>query len=256
MGYLLACFCCCHNDDINNKLIALDLSSGESLWDPLDLPAGSLSAPAVGNNMVFVGCQNLWGSSLFAYDIDTGEEVWNASVGVIGRASPVYADGKIFVLSREKDNFTSLGTNKVVSVDAKTGEEMWNISIGEVKFSSLINILRGLNLYQMLLNFAPMTSPAYYDDTLYVLSQNGNLLALNPDNGKTKWSYDLNKDAPYSYIIPAGAHSLCEKYPPASSSPLNFPDNRSARMYIWNLASFNLPKILLNFDSVNMESPS
>ena len=187
--------------DINNKLIALDLSSGESLWDPLDLPAGSLSAPAVGNNMVFVGCQNMWGSSLFAYDIDTGEEVWNASVGVIGRASPVYADGKIFVLSREKDNFTSLGTNKVVSVDAKTGEEIWNISIGEVKFSSLINILRGLNLYQMLLNFAPMTSPAYYDDTLYVLSQNGNLLALNPDNGKTKWSYDLNKDAPYSYYV-------------------------------------------------------
>ncbi|RLI60574.1 MAG: hypothetical protein DRO67_08885, partial [Candidatus Asgardarchaeum californiense] len=187
--------------DINNKLIALRLESGEALWDPVDLPAGSLSAPAIGNNMVFVGCQNMWGSSLFAYDVDTGEEVWNTSVGVIGRASPVYADGKVFVLSRIKENLTTFGTNKVTAVDAETGEEIWNVSLGEVKFSSLINILKGLNFYQMLLGFAPMTSPAYYDDTLYVLSQNGNFLALNPDDGKTKWSYDLNKDEPYSYYV-------------------------------------------------------
>lgn len=187
----------------NNKLIALDITTGNSIWDPIDLPAASFSSPVIANDMVIVGCQNMWGKSLFAYDIETGKEVWNASVGIIGRASPLYADGKIFVLSREKDNITSLGRNKVVAINADTGEEVWNISIGNVTFSSIfnINMLKGLKYYSMLTGFAPIASPAYQDDTLFVLSQDGKLLAINPENGKIKWNYKLDKDHWNSYYV-------------------------------------------------------
>ena len=176
---------------LNNKLIALDVSTGDPLWDPVTLPAGSLSAPAVGNNMVFVGCQNMWGSSLFAYDIDTGKEIWNTSVGIIGRSCPVYADGKVFVLTRQKENISSYGENKIVAVDANSGDELWNKTLPGNTTTSLLNLLKGPDFYWMISGVAPISTPAYADDTLFVLSLDGRLMALNPENGKEKWSYEL-----------------------------------------------------------------
>ena len=187
--------------DVNNKFIVLDLITGEPKFDPISLPAGSLSAPAIGEDMVFVGCQNIYGSSLFAYDIDTGEEVWNASVGTIGRASPVYADGKVFVLSRIRENLTSLGTNKVFAIDAATGEDLWNVSIGQGKISALINILGGMDFFQLFFNSAPMSTPAYKDGTLYVMSQSGELFAFNSNNGEIIWSYDMSEDSSLTYFV-------------------------------------------------------
>ena len=176
---------------LNNKLIALDVSTGNPLWDPITLPAGSLSAPAVGNNMVFVGCQNMWGSSLFAYDIDTGKEIWNTSVGIIGRSSPVYADGKVFVLTREKKNISSYGENKIVAVDANSGDELWNKTLPGNTTTSLLNLLKGPNFYWLISGTAPISTPAYADDTLFVLSPDGEFIAFDPDTGDKKWSYEL-----------------------------------------------------------------
>ena len=210
--------------DRNNKLIALDLSNGEPLWDSIDLPAASLSSPAIGDNMVFVGCQNMWGSSLFAYNIDTGEEVWNTSVGIIGRSSVVYNSGKVFVVSRAKENVSSLGTNQLVAINAETGEELYNISIGDDSFTPLRHLARGFDFYTLLNNYAPISSPAYYDETLYILTQDGNLLAIDSDNGKTKWSFDLDEDDPYSFYVTS----------PVVVSDIVYVINGDSKLYAFN----------------------
>jgi len=176
----------------NNKLIGID-TNGEPLWDKINLPAGSFSTPAVGEGKVFVGCQNMWGKNLLAYDIDTGEKIWNITVGkpygVIGRSSPVYADGKIFILCNEKKEILSRGVNKLYAVDASTGDILWNNSIGESIISSIFNLQLGIY------NYAPVSTPAFYDKTLYVLSPSGNFYAFNSSSGDERWSVDFANES-------------------------------------------------------------
>ena len=188
----------------NNKLIAIDIKTGEELWPPVKLPAASISSPAVGNGFVYVGCQNMSGASLFAFDIENGEEIWNTNIGVIGRSSPVYADEKVFVMSNKKDNISGPGTYMLTAVNANNGKIIWNMSLGEFKTSSLVNIVKGLTFtYKLLEGFAPISTPAYKDGTLYVLSSNGTFLAIDTNNnGSIKWSYDItNPLIDFSYYI-------------------------------------------------------
>lgn len=184
----------------NNKIIALSADTGEELWDPVTLPAGSFSAPAVGNGMIYVGCQNMWGSSLFAYDVETGEEIWNRSVGVIGKSSPVYADGKVFVLTRETKNLSLSGTNKIVAVDANSGEILWNKTIGEASTAGLLNVYKGFRLLRNLISYAPVSTPAYYDNTLFVVTPDGKLMGLTPD-GEVKYSFNISEADLRNYYV-------------------------------------------------------
>jgi len=187
-----------------NKIIAIDIKTGKELWKPVKLPAGSISSPAVGNGFVYVGCQNMSGASLFAFDVETGDEIWSTNLGIIGRSSPVYADGKVFVLSNKKQNISSTGTYMLTAVNADNGKTIWNMSLGEFKTSSLINIIKGLSFtYKLIEGFAPISTPAYKDETLFVLSPNGTFLAIDTsNNGTIKWSYNIaNSYADFSYYL-------------------------------------------------------
>ena len=188
----------------NNKLIGIDIKTGTELWDPIILPTGSISTPAVGNGLVYVGCQNMMGDSLFAFDAETGDKIWSKNLGIIGRSSPVYADEKVFVLSNKKQNITNVGTYMLTAVNANTGKTIWNMSLGEFKTTSLLNLIKGLNFtYQILEGFAPISTPAYKDGTLFVLSPNGTFLAIDTNNnGSIDWHYNLtNPFLDFSYYV-------------------------------------------------------
>jgi outer membrane protein assembly factor BamB len=187
----------------NNKLIALDLSNGETIWeDSVVLPAGSFSSPAIGEDAVFVGCQNMWGGSLFAFDIESGEELWNASAGIIEKSSPVYGDGKVFVSSNVQQNLTSSSVNQIIAYDAEDGKELWNITIGESRKASIINRpFLGGSFYEMIDRVAPISTPAYSDGMLFVLTPAGNILALNADSGKENWSYTISDGSVAPYFV-------------------------------------------------------
>jgi len=174
----------------NNKLLAINIDNGDIFWEN-KLPAASISTPTVEDDLVFIGCQNMFGSSLLAYDIDDGSETWNQSVGIIGRSAPVYADDKIFVSANEKESVSDKGENKIIALDALNGEILWNKSIGEMDAFQLLQLLKGRSFfYKLIEGFAPITTPAYYKDTLYFVSPNGTLFAVYK-NGSDIWSYDL-----------------------------------------------------------------
>jgi outer membrane protein assembly factor BamB len=190
---------------VNNKLIGLDLNGGE-LWDPISLPASSFSTPAVHNGLVYVGCDNYEGSSLFAFDENTGEEIWNASIGLIGRSSPVVADGKVFVMSREQSLFSLKGNDTVFALDAETGEILWNITIGN-NTNVLGNYLRTYGIDNRILTSSPVSTPAYYKGTLFVMSLQGILYALNGDTGGEKWTFNTSEAISGIEIFPYHATS-------------------------------------------------
>ena len=191
----------------NNRLFALDIKTGSTIWAPKNLPSASLNAPAVDDGKIFIGLDRLDGPSLFAYDQFTGEKVWNKTVGAIGRASPIVVDGEdgkiVIALVREQKNFLTFnGTDKIVALDADDGSIIWNYTIGNQStllrktaflFSEYSN-LRG--------TISPAATPAYYKDTVYVLGSDGILFAFDVNSGELKWKYDERKSITFNSASP------------------------------------------------------
>ena len=142
----------------NNKVIALELTSGSPLWE-FDLPAGSFSTPAGYNNTLYVGCSNGNGNSFFAINVDNGESIWNQSIGIIDRASPVVYNNTVFVMSK----FGRLNNIKLNALDAENGTLLWK--------KDICKSVR-----------APADStPAIEDGMIYVASPKGKIFAYNID---------------------------------------------------------------------------
>ena len=178
---------------LNNKLIVLNLETGEKLWD-VNLPGGGMSTPAVDNGLVFVGCDSIMGSTLFAFNENTGEKVWSANVGTIGRASPVISDGDggkiLIVLSREQSFFSLNGIDKIIALNAETGQILWNKTIGNESLIKRSAILKLFGFENLIATSQPAATPAVYEGMVYVMSLNGTLYALDIDTGEEKWFFN------------------------------------------------------------------
>ena len=69
-----------------------DITSSHEIWRA-DIGAGYTS-PTLGDGKLFVVDNS---ANLYALDAKTGEEIWELNVGRVGKGSPVYADGKIYL---------------------------------------------------------------------------------------------------------------------------------------------------------------
>jgi outer membrane protein assembly factor BamB len=181
----------------NNKIIALNLNDGTEIWNA-SLPAGSFSTPAVADGMVFVGCDNLMGSSLFAFDEETGAKVWDTSIGLIGRGSPVIYDNKVFVVVKDQNLISLTGDVKVIAVDEYNGTVLWDTAIA-TNIPAFESLPKALQLY----NIMATSTPAIYEATLFATSTDGKLSALKTTDGGELWSVDL----------PSGLFGLLPLYP-------------------------------------------
>jgi len=170
----------------NNKVIALNLADGTKIWDAT-LPAGSFSTPAISDGMVFVGCDNIYGNNIFAFDEETGAIIWNASVGLIGGASPVVYQNKLFAVVKELKLPYITGKVKVVALDKQTGKLLWNKTLAE-KVPAFENLPKGLKFY----NLMATSTPAVNGSALYVTSPDGKIYALNTADGRELWSNELS----------------------------------------------------------------
>jgi len=158
----------------NNKIIALDLN-GNWQWDS-NLPAGSFSCPTVHGDMVIVGCENANGESLFAFDIESGENVWNSSVGSVGRASPVVYDNTVFAVVKKEVVPILSARTEVIALSLDDGSIIWNVSISNPM----------LTIYDL-----AACSPAVYNDVIFVASPDGTLYALDVKDGTEKWNKSI-----------------------------------------------------------------
>ena len=176
-----------------NKMFALDFGGNLQSNLDIDLPAGSLSSPAIQDDKIVVGCTNKNGKSLFVFDLE-GNEIWSKNIGAIGRAAPIIYENKIFVLTRvpvEKISFIDYSYTKLVALDLENGDELWNKSI-----TSSPN-LPNKN------EFAACSTPTIYNDLIFVASPNWKLYAFNIENGDLTSKWSSNPITLYDIIMPA-----------------------------------------------------
>jgi len=175
----------------NNKIIALDFN-GNLQWDE-ELPANSLSSPAVYNGVIIVGCENAKDDSLVAFDID-GDELWKVNIGPVGRASPVIYDNKIFVMVKESANIplTDYAFTKLVALHLDNGTELWNFSITSSQKGNIPN--KG--------EFAACSTPTIHGDLIFVASPDNKLYVLNIEDGSKTEQWSSNPRNLYTTIIP------------------------------------------------------
>lgn len=158
---------------VNNKLFALNIKTGEIIWDHEGVhetfALQGNSAPAISaNNIVIVSYSN---NDVYALNAANGQELWSKSL------TSMYS----FEFSREKPRSVSapvIVKNKVYIVDNQ----------GELK---VFDLLSGVKLWSSPIKVTGR--PWVAGNSIFVVTDNNQLICLFALNGKTKWVTDLNK---------------------------------------------------------------
>jgi outer membrane protein assembly factor BamB len=114
----------------NHTLLALDRDNGAVRWERQSSGPG-LRYPVIGDQLLYAA-----DSGVTAYDVHTGEVVWqnNDVQNII--AGPVYGSPGLSGLA---ELYVVTSNNRIHALDANTGVELWNIDNGEAATSLAIN---------------------------------------------------------------------------------------------------------------------
>ena len=211
----------------NNKIIALNIEGLTKEWE-FDLPFHSFSAPAVSDEFVVVGCTEKSEDNLFALDKETGDLIWSASVGTIGKSSPVIYDNSVFVVS--ECSFAELESTKVTAFRLDNGTVLWEKIIGIPM--SLDRVLYGYPYTTM-----ADSTPAVYDEKLYVACPGGNVHALYTINGTKAWSQIV-------YLKPFGSTDILDSSPAIADDKI-YISTPSGELYSLDIANDGDTKLLM-----------
>ncbi|MYL57154.1 PQQ-binding-like beta-propeller repeat protein [Virgibacillus halodenitrificans] len=136
------------------------------------------ATPVVVGNSLFIGNHN--SGDLFAFNVKTGEELWQNKAPNWIHSEMIYQDGKVFVGFGNRffqDNGIR-GTEEsgVLALDAESGEIIWKYNTdGEV-----------------------MPTPALYEGSLYIATGDRNLYKLNPNSGELLHKAEIGSTASMS----------------------------------------------------------
>lgn len=127
--------------------------------------AGEVRAtPVVVGNKLFVG--NHKSGDVFAFDVNTGKELWSNKVPNWVHSEMIYHDGKVYVGAGNRmfqdDGTRGMGTSGVYAFDAETGKLIWEHQTdGEV-----------------------MPTPVYRKGAIYAVTGDSHLYKLDSETGK------------------------------------------------------------------------
>jgi hypothetical protein len=168
----------------NNKhVIALDATTGERLWaeDYKYQDTQFFAQPVVDNGTVFVGDYD---GRMHAIDAATGEQQWVYEPErrmLIGPLSPDPKDRVIGGVAVSADEvFFGLGSRNVVAISRETHQKVWTFETDHGVWGE----------------------PLYFDATeedpatVYVVSLDHHLYAIQADTGDQLWRIDLGGAAP------------------------------------------------------------
>jgi outer membrane protein assembly factor BamB len=101
------------------ELYALNAFSGQQIWSTSIDTSLSISSPVVANGLVYISNYN---GTVMAFNAQTGERLWFNNVESSSFASPIVADGEVFILDGPG----------IIALNAKTGKELWSFFIYNV----------------------------------------------------------------------------------------------------------------------------
>jgi outer membrane protein assembly factor BamB len=201
---------------LHGMLYAIDRTSGEVDWKA-SFDRGIESAPAAAGSKVFAATNR---DQLVALDASSGERLWSyeretpEEFTVKGSGTPVvqgetvycgFADGTLAALSvgsgevRWTSNLSE-GEAEFADVDAPVtieGDRIYALSYGVGMFA--LDRKTGRPVWR-----TPLENAAAYtlrDGTLYVAIATGRVIALDADDGKGEWSFDMETYQPVDLSI-------------------------------------------------------
>ncbi|MDQ7825220.1 MAG: PQQ-binding-like beta-propeller repeat protein [Candidatus Eremiobacteraeota bacterium] len=184
---------CYYGSEAEKKLFALDAKTGSKLWE-FQAPDGMISDPVVHDGVVYAGDYR---RNLHAIDTKTGEELWSFKTRGTVTGRPVVSDGVLYVGCHGKSDMDG-GAIYALSLKKKG--------------------LRGL-LTRVLWKERPEgyhgMDMTVRNDTLYLSTEDGNILALDKKNGSERWKSkpweEGQKLVVYPAPIVAGNELFCSR---------------------------------------------
>lgn len=169
----------------DDEVMALDTSDGAIIWKyPPDKDTKFYADPTIDDGSLYVGD---WEGRLHSIDLETGSANWiyePEKDNLIGPLSLTPDDRIISGVAFDSNMvYFGLASHDVVAVSRETAEERWRFGTDHGVWST------------------PLLVPANDDDpdsvaTLYVVSLDHNLYALDPATGDERWRKDLGGAAP------------------------------------------------------------
>lgn len=200
--------------DRDGRVLAIDASSGDVVWEERDKKRRISGGPGVGEGKVYVGTSE---AQVLARDAATGKKVWVTDVSSEVLAAPRAAsgivavrtgDGKLYALDAETGTerwvfdrtiptLTLRGTAPAVihgeivlagfdngrlsALDANTGAELWETRLAEPSGRSELERLVDVD-----------AEPVIMDETAYIDSFQGRVAAVSLADGSLEWTRDIS----------------------------------------------------------------
>lgn len=114
----------------SGSVVALDASTGEERWSVGTAPVLNDTAPAIGENAIYLGCSGFDGrhGKLVARDRADGASRWSLELDSDGWfGQPIVADGTVYAGAIDDD---------VYAVDADSGEVRWRFDAGGTAYAA------------------------------------------------------------------------------------------------------------------------
>lgn len=147
-----------------DTLTAVDPARGDLEWET-SLPS-SVTTPTLDDGQLYVGHAD----GVSALEADTGDVRWTHETDAPVVAAPVIADARVRDRDWEHSRvFAALENETVVALEVETGEEIWTAPTDGVVTAS----------------------PTVADGRVYVGDDDGTLLALDTNSGRTWFSYEI-----------------------------------------------------------------
>lgn len=155
----------------NGQMYALDAATGDINWE-VNVPGEVVSAPAYGEGFLIA---HLGNGLLYAMDASNGEERWRheeevPTLSLRGTSSPAIASGGVIMGSNN-------GRAAVLILES-----------GQIAWDERITAPSGSTDLQRMVDID--ATPVVRGDTLYLLSFNGELVALQLRSGDVLWRRD------------------------------------------------------------------
>src|ERR687894_26982 len=191
--------------------VALDVATGEIVWETQVTPREMASAALVTDDRVYLADHD---GNLNALDRGTGEVVWTQVLDEHPDAnmysSPVLAPGPdpegpgtIVIgvssseLRRPLDDFVFRGS--VIGLDAETGEERWRLPVAPEGFGAGVSVWSSAAIDEDR-GLAYIGTGQAYEHEASPLSDS--LLAVDYDTGELVWSRQYTADDVWTYFAP------------------------------------------------------
>jgi outer membrane protein assembly factor BamB len=194
----------------NGNLVSFDMEGNRKWAKNIGVPEnhyGHSSSLLIYENYLLVQFDHFKSKSIIAFDINTGNKLWETPRRVaISWASPVIANFNgvaQVILSSEPT---------VNSYDIKTGKELWSVSCmgGEVgpsvgvnskyvfaanEFAKLVAIEPGVNariVWEDNEYLPEVSSPVANEKLVFIATTFGAMAAYNTENGELVWDHDFD----------------------------------------------------------------